>query len=91
MEFFQVDKVEYDRQTNVGLLRNAVRIQLWTAIIPCLISAKIKAELQTPYSITEIACILCASAFTKTLIRKFLTNNQLTIDNRNIKGLKLFY
>lgn len=73
-----------------GYSENAVRIHLWIAIISYLLMAKIKIELQTPYSITEVARILEVSAFAKMPIRELLSNNQSTIKNQNVKELKLF-
>ena len=73
-----------------GYSENAVRIHLWIAIISYLLMAKIKAELQTPYSITEVARILGVSAFAKTSIRELLTEPQSTIENQNVKEQKLF-
>lgn len=73
-----------------GYSENAVRIHLWTAIISYLLMAKIKANLQTEYSITEVARILGVSAFAKTPIRELLAKDQPTIENQNVKELKLF-
>mgnify|MGYP003456264613 FL=1 len=73
-----------------GYSENAVRIHLWIAIISYLLMAKIKIELQTPYSITEVARILGVSAFAKMPIRELLSNDQSTIKNQNVKELKLF-
>ena len=73
-----------------GYSENAVRIHLWTAIISYLLMAKIKAKLQTEYSITEVARILGVSAFAKTPIRELLAKDQPTIENQNVKELKLF-
>ena len=73
-----------------GYSENAVRIHLWIAIISYLLMAKIKAELQTPYSITEVARILGVSALAKIPIRELLTNDQSTIENQNVKEQKLF-
>ena len=73
-----------------GYSENAVRTHLWIAIISYLLMAKIKAELQTPYSITEVARILGVSAFAKTPIRELLTETQSTIENQNVKEQKLF-
>ena len=71
-----------------GYSENAVRIHLWIAIISYLLMAKIKIELQTPYSITEVARILEVSAFAKMPIRELLSNDQSTIKNQNVKELK---
>ena len=73
-----------------GYSETAVRIHLWIAIISYLLMAKIKIELQTPYSITEVARILEVSAFAKMPIRELLSNDQSTIKNQNVKELKLF-
>lgn len=73
-----------------GYSENAVRIHLWTAIISYLLMAKIKANLQTKYSITEVARILGVSAFAKTPIRELLAKDQPIIENQNVKELKLF-
>ena len=73
-----------------GYSENAVRIHLWTTIISYLLMAKIKANLQTEYSITEVARILGVSAFAKTPIRELLAKDQPTIENQNVKELKLF-
>lgn len=73
-----------------GYSENAVRIHLWTAIISYLLMAKIKANLQTEYSITEVARILGVSALAKTPIRELLAKDRPTIENQNIKELKLF-
>ena len=73
-----------------GYSENAVRIHLWTAIISYLLMAKIKANLQTEYSITEVARILGVSAFAKTPIRDLLAKDQPIIENQNVKELKLF-
>lgn len=74
-----------------GYSENAVRIHLWIAIISYLLMAKIKAHLQTEYSITEVARILGVSAFAKTPIRELLANDQSTIENQKVKEQKLFY
>ena len=73
-----------------GYSENAVRIHLWIAIISYLLMAKIKIELQTPYSITEVARILEVSAFAKMPIRELLSNDQSTIKSQNVKAVKLF-
>ena len=73
-----------------GYSENAVRIHLWIAIISYLLMAKIKANLQTEYSITEVARILGVSAFAKTPIRELLGSGQSTIENQNVKEQILF-
>lgn len=73
-----------------GYSENAVRIHLWTAIISYLLMAKIKANLKTEYSITEVARILGVSVLAKTPIRELLAKYQPIIENQNVKELKLF-
>lgn len=88
--FFKWIKQDMTVKRMWGYSENAVRIHLWIAIISYLLMAKIKIELQTPYSITEVARILGVSAFAKTPIRELLSNDQSTIKNQNVKELKLF-
>ena len=88
--FFKWKKQNMTVKRMWGYSENAVRIHLWIAIISYLLMAKIKAELQVPYSITEVARILGVSAFAKTPIRELLTNDQSTIENQNVKEQKLF-
>ena len=74
-----------------GYSENAVLIHLWVAIISYLLMAKIKAHLQTSYSITEVFRILGVSALAKTPIMELLTKTtQSTIENQNVKEQKLF-
>jgi hypothetical protein len=74
-----------------GYSENAVRIHLWTAIISYLLMAKIKVQMQTPYSITEVSRILGVSALAKVPIRELLTETtQSTTENQNVKEQKLF-
>lgn len=88
--FFKWIKQNMTVKRTWGYSENAVRIHLWTAIISYLLMAKIKANLQTEYSITEVARILGVSAFAKTPIRELLAKDQPTIENQNVKELKLF-
>ena len=88
--FFKWIKQNMSVKRMWGYSENAVRIHLWIAIISYLLMAKIKIELQTPYSITEVARILEVSAFAKMPIRELLSNDQSTIKNQNVKELKLF-
>lgn len=45
-----------------GYSENAVKIHLWAAIISYLTVARIKAEYNSPYSITEVATLIRISA-----------------------------
>jgi hypothetical protein len=68
-----------------GHSENAVRIQLWVAIIVYLLVAYLKHAIKSDYSIYEIMQILSVSAFDKTPIRELLTNFQV---NQNVKELQ---
>lgn len=61
-----------------GYSENAVKIHLWSAIISYLLMAKIKAAMQTDYSITEVSRILGVSVFDKTPIHDLLSQSQAT-------------
>jgi len=60
-----------------GHSENAVKIQLWVAIIAYLIVAYVKHALKSNYSIYEIIQILAVSVFDKTPIRELLTDFDL--------------
>jgi hypothetical protein len=68
-----------------GHSENAVKIQLWIAIIAYLLVAYAKHALLSDYSIYEIMQILGVSAFDKTPIRKLLANFQV---NQDVKELQ---
>ena len=68
-----------------GYSENAVRIQLWVAIIAYLLIAYAKHTLKSDYSIYEIMQILGVSAFDKTSIRELLTDCQII---QNVKELQ---
>lgn len=68
-----------------GHSENAVRIQLWVAIIAYLLVAYLKHAIKSDYSIYEIMQILSVSAFDKTPIRELLTDFQI---NQNVKELQ---
>jgi len=65
-----------------GHSENAVRMQLWVAIIAYLMVAYAKHSLKSDYSIYEIMQILSVSAFDKTPIRELLANYSV---NQNVK------
>jgi IS4 transposase len=68
-----------------GHSENAVRIQLWVAIIAYLLVAYVKHSLKSNLSIYEIMQILGVSAFDRTPIRELLTDFQ---PNLNVKELQ---
>jgi IS4 transposase len=65
-----------------GYSENAVRMQLWVAIIAYLMVTYAKHSLKSDYSIYEIMQILSVSAFDKTPIRELLANYSV---NQNVK------
>ena len=68
-----------------GHSENAVRIQLWVAIIAYLIVAYVKHAIKSKYSIYEIMQIIGISAFDKTPIRELLADFQV---NQNVNELQ---
>ncbi|MBQ5974881.1 MAG: transposase, partial [Bacteroidales bacterium] len=65
--------------------------QLWTSICAYLLIALIKAQLKSPYTITEVATLLSVSALEKISIHELLTRqNPALIQSQNVKELTLF-
>ena len=74
-----------------GYSENAVRTHLWVAIIAYLAIARIKADHNSPYSITEIATLIRISALEKTSLKELITRqNNSVILNQSFKELTLF-
>ncbi len=74
-----------------GYSENAVRTQIWVAISAYLLLAKIKYDLKSPYSITEIATLIRVSALERKDLKVLLTHpNDLITLNQNVKELSLF-
>lgn len=74
-----------------GYSENAVRTQIWVAISAYLLLAKIKYDLKSPYSITEIATLIRVSALERKDLKELLTHpNDLITLNQNVKELSLF-
>lgn len=74
-----------------GYSENAVRTHLWVAIIAYLAIARIKADHNSPYSITEIATLIRISAQEKTSLKELITRqNNSVILNQSFKELTLF-
>lgn len=64
---------------------------IWTAIISDLTVARIKAEYNSPYSITEVATLIRISALERTELRTLLTKQDSSVNsNQNVKELSLF-
>jgi hypothetical protein len=77
-----MDETKSHYQKFWGHSENAVRIQLWVAIIAYLLVAYVKHSLKSDLSIYEIMQILGVSAFDRTPIRELLTDFQ---SNKNVK------
>lgn len=74
-----------------GYSENAVKIHLWTAIISYLMVARIKADYECPYSITEVATLIRISAMERTDLRSLLAKQDSLINsNQNVKERSLF-
>lgn len=60
--FFKWIKQNVTVKSLWGYSENAAKTHLWVAIIAYLILAKIKAEMKSPYSVTEVATLIRVSA-----------------------------
>lgn len=68
---------------------NAVKTHLWVAICSYLLVVFIKAKLNSPYSITEVATLISVSALEKADLKKLLTApSDLLESNQNVKEPK---
>lgn len=89
--FFKWIKQNIVVKTLWGYSENAVRIHLWTAIISYLTVARIKADYNSPYSITEVATLIRISALERTDLRTLITKpDSSIISDQNVKELSLF-
>ena len=74
-----------------GYSENAVKVHLWTAIISYLTVARIKADYNCHYSITEVATLIRISALERTDLKTLLTKQDHSIiSDQNVKELSLF-
>jgi len=74
-----------------GYSENAVRTHLWVAIIAYLLLAKIKADYNSPYSITEVATLIRVSALERIPLKDLITSpNSSVYLNQSVKELALF-
>lgn len=74
-----------------GFSDNTVKVHLWNAIVSYLTVARIKAEYNSPYSITEVATLIIISALERTELKTLLTKQDSSINsNQNVKELYLF-
>ncbi len=74
-----------------GYSENAVKIHLWTAVISYLTVARIKADCESCYSITEVSTLIRISALERVELRQLITKQDSSINlNQNVKELSLF-
>lgn len=90
--FFKWIKQNITIKSLWGYSENAVKTHLWVAIIAYLLLARIKAEMKTSYSITEVATLIRVSALERTDLRDLLTETLYSnSSNQNVKDqLNLF-
>lgn len=89
--FFKWIKQNVTVKSLWGYSENAVKTHLWVAIIAYLILAKIKAEMESPYSVTEVATLIRISALERANLNELLTRpNDSILSNQNVKELTLF-
>lgn len=62
-----------------GYSENAAKVHLWSAIIAYLTIARIKAEYNSSYSITEVATLIRISALERTCLRELITKQDASI------------
>ena len=77
--FFKWIKQNISVKTLWGYSENAVKVHLWTAIISYLTVARIKADYNSPYSITEVATLIRISAMERTDLRSLITKQDSSI------------
>lgn len=91
--FFKWIKQNIVIKTLWGYSENAVRTHLWVAICTYLILARIKKELKSRYSITEIATLVSVSALEKHELKELLMTPQEKLlrsnQNQHVKVLQL--
>lgn len=89
--FFKWIKQNITIKSLWGYSENAVRTQLWVAISAYLLLALIRAEIKSPYSITEIATLIRLSALEKAELKGLLTRpTNANLSNQNVKEQSLF-
>lgn len=86
--FFKWIKQNLTIKSLWGNSENAVKLHLWTAICAYLLVARIKADYQSPYSITECHTLISVSALAKVDLREQLMPESPS-QNQNVKELDL--
>lgn len=89
--FFKWIKQNIVVKTLWGFSENAVKVHLWTAIISYLTVARIKADYNSRYSVTEVATLIRISALERIELRQLITKqDSSTNSDQNVKELSLF-
>ena len=89
--FFKWIKQNIVVKTLWGYSENAVRTHLWVAIIEYLITAWIKVNFNSPYSITQVATLIRVSILERTDLRELITKpKDSIIQKQNLKEHSLF-
>lgn len=88
--FFKLIKQNLTIKHMLGHSENAVKTNLWIAIIAYLLLARIKAIYNSPYSISEIATLVRVFALVKMDLKKLVTEPQPLIQNQDVNELTLF-
>ena len=89
--FFKWIKQNITVKSLWGYSENAVKIHFWTAIISYLTVARIKADYNSPYSITEVVTLIRISALERTDLKELITKQDSSvIAKQNVEKLSLF-
>ncbi len=89
--FFKWIKQNIVVKTLWGFSENAVKTHLWVAIIAYLTIARIKAEYNSPYTISEVATLIRISLLERVDLRYLVTKTDaITNQNQNFKEQYLF-
>lgn len=89
--FFKWIKQNIVVKNHWGYSENAVKIHLWTAVISYLTVARIKADCESCYSITEVSTLIRISALERVKLSQLITKQDSSINlNQNVKELSLF-
>lgn len=89
--FFKWIKQNITIKSLWGYSENAVKTHLWVAISAYLLLAKIKADTNSPYTITEVASLIRVSTLERKDLRELLTQPiNSNLSNQNVKEQTLF-
>ena len=89
--FFKWVKQNIVVKTLWGYSENAVRTHLWVAVIAYLLIARIKADNNSPYSITEVATLVRVAIMERKSLRELITKpRNPASQNQSVKELSLF-